>query len=326
MRKVQVLGWGAILMLGISMTSCGGRQAEAPAAEPVAVVQIGRLEERTFPDELKVQGRWRVRAEDLVAAPFAAHLDSLGVRVGDPVHAGQLLGWLQTRESYAAHLGAERMAALAQDVRGRDEAQRAAELARRDAVRVALRSKVEGVVLRRSAEPGGQVAESAEILAIAQQSAMVFEVHVPAEFQSRLRAGLTALVRVPGDPPVSAALERILPSASDGDQSTLAWLKPSLESSRIPRLGREGEAVLTLGPTMRRLAVPDSAVMEDDVTGRTSVVVLGAGDRAFWKTVELGQRSAGWRELRSAPLTVGTRVIVAGQRGLADSSRVRVSP
>ncbi|HVN75301.1 MAG TPA: ABC transporter substrate-binding protein, partial [Thermoanaerobaculaceae bacterium] len=75
------------------------------------------------------------------------------------------------------------------------------------------------------------------------------------------------------------------------------------------------------GEARRALAVPDSAVVEDDLTGETRVARVERGV-AVWTPVTLGLAEGGWHELRAPALAAGTVVVVSGQHGLPDSTHV----
>lgn len=326
LSKARLLaGAAALALAALALPGCGPKAEEEAAADPVIAVRTGRVSPRDFPDEILVPGRWRSGGESLVTAPFAAFLESVSVRPGDAVEAGQLVAWLVTRESRAALAGAERLLQVARDEAERNEAERALSLARLGLVRVPMKAPRRGVVLRRSAEPGAILAESAEILALTAPEDIVFEAHVPAAVSSRLRRGLEAEVSSPGALAVRAALDRILPTTGEGDQSALAWLKPRALRTPAPGLDLFGEARILLGPAHRSLAVPDSAIVEDDVTGEKKVAVV-VGGRALWQAIHAGIRSGGWCELRDSSLPLNAVVVVEGQHGMPDSSRVKIQP
>ncbi|HEY3215471.1 MAG TPA: HlyD family efflux transporter periplasmic adaptor subunit [Candidatus Eisenbacteria bacterium] len=281
------------------------------------------LELRRFDDVVVAQGQWRSSGDLPVAAPFAAVVESLGPRVGDRVRSGERIGWLVTRESRAALRGAEVLTLQARDPASREEAARALELARRDLVRVPILAPATGVVTRRAVEPGGDVGESGEILVLIPSGALVFEAHVPAREAARLKPGQRATIAEPNRPPQVARLQRLLPVASAGDQTTLAWLVP-IGNGVPPTLDRFGSATLVVGAPRRAVAAPDSAVVEDDVTGATRIAVVTAAGQAVWIPVTLGATVAGWREIRAPALAAGTPVIVEGQHGLPDSTAVTI--
>ena len=325
--KGEGLRWvGVACALGIGLwasSGCGARsETEEAEPKPVVAVRVHPLELRAFDDVVVAQGQWRSVGDLPIAAPFAAVVESLGPRVGDEVRKGQRLGWLVTRESRAALRGAELLALEARDPASRDEAARALELARRDLVKVPIVAPAAGIVTRRTIEPGGDVGESGEILALVPSGAMVFEAHVPARDVPRLRPGQRARVAEENGPERQATLQRVLPMANAGDQTTLAWLAPA--AGPPPALDRFGTATVVVGAPRRAVAVPDSAVVEDDLTGETRIAVVARSGLAVWVPVTLGASVPGWREVRAPALAAGAPVIIDGQHGLPDSTAVTI--
>jgi hypothetical protein len=74
------------------------------------------------------------------------------------------------------------------------------------------------------------------------------------------------------------------------------------------------------------LALPDSALVADDLTGDVMVARVGPGSVAVWTAVKLGIAADGWHELTSANLKPGDALVIRGQRGLPDSTHVHVVP
>jgi len=70
--------------------------------------------------------------------------------------------------------------------------------------------------------------------------------------------------------------------------------------------------------------VPDSALVEDDLTGEVRVARVDTSGIAIWTPVRLGRAVDGCHELLSPALPLGTPVVITGQRGLPDSVKVTV--
>jgi multidrug efflux pump subunit AcrA (membrane-fusion protein) len=327
-RRMIRVGVGALLVLAAAANCArrGGEGAgEEPSSEPVVSVRVSALEERSFDQVMTAPGQWRSGGELVVSAPFAGMVESLTVRVGDPVAAGQRLGLLVTRDSWAALKGAELLEREASDAAARDEAARALRLARRDLVRMPLLAHEAGVVLRRSAEPGAQVSEAGEIVAISPSGTVVFEAHVPASLAAGVHPGQPATVLESGAAPRAASVQRVLPVASGADQAVLVWLAP-IGGSPTPGLERFGTAVIVVGAPHRALAVPDSALVEDDLTGQRRVAIVDHANRLAWTPVTLGAAEGGWHELVRSGLPAGTRVVIEGQHGLPGGTQVKPQP
>lgn len=326
LRGTRRLAALLVMALALAAPGCGRRESadEGDEAAPVVPVEARVLEMRTFRDVVESPGQWRSANEVAIVAPFAAAVERLDPRVGDRVEKGQTVGELVTRESRAAVRGAELLQRQASDPAARDEAARALALARRDLVRVPVVATASGVVVRRTVEPGAEVAEGGELLALVPQGALVFEAHVPLESARRVKPGQRATVALEGGGALEATVQRLLPSTSAADQSALVWLAPAA-TPPPGLLDRFGAAKLFTGGARRAVAVPDSAVVEDDLTGETRVARVDRSGVAVWTTVTLGLGEGGWHELRSPALPAGTVVVVSGQHGLPDSTRVRVA-
>jgi biotin carboxyl carrier protein len=297
---------------------------EEDAGAAVVPVRTAAVEERAFTDAIEAPGQWRSSGDVSLPAPFAAVVESLGPRLGDRVAAGDTLGMLVTRQSRAALRGAELLLREAHDPAARAEAERAAALANRDLVRVPIVAPRAGVVTKRDAEPGGEVGDGAEVLAITPVEGIVFEARLPAGATQLVHTGLAAVVRSAGEPDRAVRVTRVLPAANAADQATLVWLAPV--GGPTPLLDRFGTAVMTTSGTRRSPAVPEAAVVENDLDGSARVVVVTADSTATWTPVKLGATAEGWRELVGGTLSPGALVVVEGQRGLPDRTHVKPQP
>jgi len=314
----------ATACLALALDACARHAADdemSAGAAPVVPVHLGRVESRTLRDEVVAPGRWRTAQELVVAAPFGAYVESLAVEPGDVVAPGRVLGLLVTRESRAAVLGAEQLVATAVDAAERADGERALRQARRDLVRVPLVASAGGTVIRRTSARGAEVPEGAELLALAPRQSLVFEAHVPSRDAARVVPGLAATIVMEGGHGVAARVARRLPQADPGDQSALVWLVA--DAAPPGAIDRFGAARIAVGAARRALAVPDSAIVEDDLTGVTRIACVDRGGVATWTVVRPGAGGDGWRELLPPAPPAGTAVVVSGQRGLPDSSRVR---
>ena len=331
MRLGPRLGAPLALVALLATGGCARHAAEGaggetdPGTSALVDVRVEAVATRGFASSVTAPGQWRSSGELVISAPFAGVIDDLAPHVGDRVDAGEPLGTLITRESWSALRGAELMRHEAHDEAARAEAERALELARRDMVRVPLAVPQAGVVVRRTLEPGAQVAESGEILAVVPDRNIVFEAHVPSADGAHVRPGQPATITDQGHAPRAATVQRVLPMANSADQSMLVWLAPS-GTGELAALDHFGTARIIVGAPHRAVAVPDSAIVEDDLTGTRQVAVVNRDGRVGWTTIEVGAAEDGWHEVLRPPLVPGTRVVIEGQRGLPDSTRVQWTP
>ncbi len=315
-----------LVLSALAIAGCGHPSGDEGAGErPVVPVRVERLEEKNIRETARATGQWRVSDSVMVNAPFKAYVEEVRPRAGDSVTRGEAIGTLVTYESRAALRGAEILVRQALTASEREEASRALRLAERELVRVPLVAGVEGTVLRRTVEPGSEAAEGADLLTIAPLGSVVFEAHVPRADAPRVAPGQPAQVGMEGGGSVAASVSRRLPQTSEADQTALFWLAPTVRAP-FGVLGRFGNAAIETGAVHRGVLVPDSALVEDDLTGEIRVARVAAGNVAVWMPVKVGPGEEGRHELLSPALPPGTAVIVRGQRGLPDSTLVDPKP
>lgn len=305
-----------------ALSGCGSDPPSDPASTLRPQVTVVAVAARAFTGAIEAPGQWKAAVETVVPAPFDAVVDSLTVQPGDRVRRGEVLGWCRTAESDAMARGAELVLREATDAAGRADATRAMAQARASAVRVPIAAPAAGVVLRREAGPGARLAAGGELFTLVADDALVFEIRVGAADAAVLRPGLTATI-TDGDGPPRAARLWTVPPVTAGDQSALAWLRP-LVLPPHPAVGRFGTASIRATATVTQLSVPDSAVVEDDLTGAHRIAVVDPGGAARWTDVVLGGRDGHAQGIRGAGLRAGDAVVVEGQRALSEGMRVEI--
>jgi HlyD family secretion protein len=326
MCRCGTAGLGLVLVLGAWLAGCapGGGSDDATRVSAEARVRTASVMVRRFTPALHAPGQWRSTGELVVSAPFAAYVETVCVEVGDHVSRGGRVAMLSTRESRAALVGAEQMLATATDAAGRAEAERAVAGARRELVQVPVVAGEAGVVTRRAVVAGAQVGDASEIVTLLPASGVIFEAHVPLHDRSRVSVGQTARIAGEDGVGVTAVVRRLLPLTAAGDQNALVWLAPR-DPVSPEWIDRYGTATLVTGAPHDAPAVPDSAIVEDDLTGAVRIAEA-VGGVLVWTRVRLGEADSGWHELLDPPLAAGTRVVIEGQRGLPDSTRITTTP
>lgn len=314
-----------VAVLAGTLAGCGRNADETSgeaAAATVVSVRVAPVQALSVPSVVTAQGQWRAAVEVAANAPFAAIVESLSPRVGDHVRKGDTVAQLVTRESHAALRGAELMQHQATDPASVAEAGRAVAQARHDLVRVPSVAMASGTVIRRTVDAGAEVAEGAEMFALVPEHGLVFEAHVALADVGHVATGMHATIAMTGAPERKVIVQRRLPTTSAADQSALVWLSPA-GAAPVGVLDQFGTATIEVGARRRVLAVPDSALVEDDLTGEVRAARVDGGGRAIWTTLRLGAAGSGWHELLEPTLAPGTPFIIVGQHGLADSTRVK---
>ena len=330
--KRRTLTIGAITALVIAVAVALGvmrKRAAPPApATPLAQTQVelasgdvAKAAALDLSQSLPVSGSLRAVNSAVVKARVAGELQSLTVREGDAVRAGEVIGQIDPAE-YQARLQQAREqadAARAQvDIAQRQydnnralvdqgfisrtalesssstlqgakatfqAAVAAADVARKSREDATLRAPISGVVSQRLAQPGERLAIDGRVIEVVDPSRLELEVAVTAAESPRVRVGQTASLQVEGLPePVKATVARINPAAAAGTRTVPVYL--AVAPSRGLRQGMFAQGSLATG-RLQALAVPLSAVRTDKPEPYVQAI---EGDRIVHRRVQTGER------------------------------------
>jgi membrane fusion protein (multidrug efflux system) len=270
---------------------------------------------------LPVSGGLKAVNSAIVKAKVAAEVKEIGVREGDRVQAGQLIGRLDDTEFRWRLRQAEDQAAAAQaqlDIAERTlannkalvdqgfisrnaldtsissangaraslrAANAASELARKAVKDTELRAPLSGLVSQRLVQPGERAPVDGRLVEIVDLSRLELEAAVAPDDVVALRVGQRARVQVDGLPePLTATVARINPSAQGGSRSVMAYL--AIDTAAGLRQGLFARGTIEL-QRKSALVVPASAVRSDQ---SRPFVLVATGDRAAQRVVTTGSR------------------------------------
>jgi RND family efflux transporter MFP subunit len=322
---------GAAVLVSLACSRGGGEGDQAAAASDTTAaatpVRAAPIERANLDVVVTAPGRTEALRQDRIRAPFPARLVALRVTDGDKVTAGQVVAEIVSKNSEAARQGAEQMLAAARSAQDSVDAQRAIEIAQQTLVQQPLRAPAAGVVLSHAAEEGDYLDEGEVFLTIAEAGAVYFNAQVTQSDLDRVGAGERASVDLPavGSQPVGAVVHGVLPSASSQTLSAPVRLDFSPARPDLP-VGLFGTASIIVAHQHDVIVVPAAAVLRDDVTGISRVAVIDSTSRAHWVVVQTGTRQGDQLQITSPALRQGQQVIVQGQVGLPDSTRVQLQP
>jgi membrane fusion protein, multidrug efflux system len=295
--------------------------ASAPAAMELGSADafVARMQELTR--TLAISGGLKAANSAVVKAKIASEIKSLGVREGDTVKAGQVIGQLDTTEFAWRLKQAEQTAASARaqlDIAKRtldnnralvaqgfisptgletsvsteagaqanyQSAMAAVELARKAQADSVLVSPINGIVSQRMVQPGERVGIDAKVVEIVDLAKIELEAAVTPEDVGVVQIGQTARLRVDGlSEPVFAKVVRINPSTQAGTRSVMVYLALQPQPQLRQGLFARGNIELQ---RKTALAAPVSAVRVDQ--SRPYVLAVEAG-KVAQRNVELGAR------------------------------------
>ncbi len=325
MRKLGLLILAAVLTAGCGKepgTVSGPAAQDPAAATPVRIAPVTRT---TLSVVVSAPGRTSALTEQKVRTPFAGTLTELLVADGDTVSRGQVLGTIVSRDSEAALSGSREMVREAKSPSEKRDAERSFELAQMNLVRAALHASAAGTVVSHAANRGDRLTEGQEILTVSDWGSIVFLADFPQSDLPAIRPGQGAVIELGGRPQaIPGVVYATLPAANAADFTAPVRIDLRGASARLPA-GLSGTARITVGQRSGALAVPDAAILRDDVTGVSRVAVVEKG-RAHWIVVTTGLTEKGKTEITSGSLSEGRKAIVSGQVGLPEGSPVVIQP
>ncbi len=298
---LSVVALAAAVAIGLKMRPSPPAPAAAPVAAPTAIEltaqDVLRLEPRTWTLGVPISGSLRAEQTAVIKAMVAGELQSLSVREGETVQAGQVIGrinaaeyqWrLQQAQQQAESARSQveiaqrqfdnnralvdqgfisktalqtSQATLAGAQATYQAAQAAVELARKAVDDTTLKAPISGQVSQRLAQPGERVAIDGRVLEIVNLQKLELEAAVPAADAVQIRPGQVASLNIEGlAQPVQARVLRLNPNAQAASRQVLVYL--GLNGQAGLRQGMFAQGSL-LTRKVTGLAVPQASVRTD---------------------------------------------------------------
>lgn len=313
------LGLIGLLILGLS--GCGKKPDQQPTDTRTAIAlelspsDVLPAREVELIRSIPVSGGLKAANSAVVKAKVAAEIESLTVREGDPVKAGQIIGKLDSREVRFKLAQAREQAASAKaqlDIANRalennkalvdkgfisksaldtsvsnsagalanlQAAQAAVDLAQKALDDTTLRAPISGFISQRSAQQGERVAVDGRIVEVVDLSRIELEAALTPQDVAELKPGRHATLRVDGiNTPVGATVARISPAAQAGSRAVMVYL--ALDPNPALRQGLFATGQIDL-EKRKVLAVPESAVRSDQAQPYVLTIENRGGDKLF---------------------------------------------
>lgn len=364
LRRALWAAAGLLLLGGAAGLALSRSQQPPAAAAPVALefaaADVVRVESRELSRSLPLTGTLRPLAEAVVKAKVAGELQALGVREGERVRRGQVLGQIDATE-YRARLAqqqAEVAGARAQlDMAGKNRAtqrallernfisknaydgtesnfevararlaaaEAAAAVAAKSLQDTRLTAPMDGIVSARHAHPGERVAVDGRVLTIVDLTQLEMTAAVPAADIGAVREGQSLRFAVEGLPgrEFTGRVERINPTAAPGERTIDLYVTLDNPDGSL-RGGLFAQGRLTLERHAAAIAVPHSAVREE--AGQTYVYAIENGTLVK-RAVRLGEaeRDSGMVQIAEG-LAPGALVVRSNLGRLREGLPARVN-
>ncbi|MHB1957974.1 MAG: efflux RND transporter periplasmic adaptor subunit [Acidobacteriaceae bacterium] len=187
-----------------------------------------------------------------------------------------------------------------------------------------IRSPIDGAVADRAVYPGDVAPAGTPLLIVMDTSKVVARLHIPQQQAELLRLGQAATLRIPGlDKDVPAKVTVLSPALDPSSTTEEVWVEADNPRGEL-KPGTTASVSITARTIADALVIPASAILLGE-NGQTSVMVVKSDSRAYSQNVKTGIRQGPLIQIVSG-IQAGEQVIVSGQYGLPDKTKVKATP
>ncbi len=337
-----------LLLSALALLAGCGRPAPAePAAPPAVRVQAAPVEVSTRAIPVRVPGTVSRRTEASLAFKIAGVVETVAVRAGDRVEAGQLLARLDPAEIEAqlaqARSGVEkarRDLARAEELRSRDvvslelaqnaatgleQAEAALRIAEFNRRHAEITAPAAGHILRRLVEPNDTVPPNkVAVLFASDDEGWIARAGLPEGEAARLRVGDPATARSGHQAPLAGEVAQLAAATDPATRTVevevrLAGTPAGLRSGSVVELELQPAAVPA------RPVVPVTALVEGEGR-RASVFLLAPDGRSVARREVVVDTVLDGFAYLAGELPAGARVATTGAEFLRDGAAIELVP
>ena len=186
-----------------------------------------------------------------------------------------------------------------------------------------IRSPIDGVVTDRPLYPGEMAAAGTPIVTVMDISQVIAKAHIPQPEAALLKVGDKATIAVPGESePVDAKVTVVSPALDPNSTTVEVWVQAKNPAQRL-KPGTSVQVSMVAQTIPDALVIPAAALLTGQ-DGTTSVMVVGADNRAHQKPVSVGVRQGDQVQITEG-LQAGDHVVASGAYGLPDNTQVTVA-
>ena len=185
-----------------------------------------------------------------------------------------------------------------------------------------IRSPIDGVITDRPLYPGEMAAAGTPLLTVMDISQIIARAHIPQPEAALLKVGDNATITVPGeDKPVEGSITVVSPALDPNSTTVEVWVQAKNPGQRL-KPGTSVQLSMLAQTVPNALIIPAASLLTAQ-DGSTSVMVVGADNRAHQKSVRAGIRQ-GDRVQIVEGLQAGDRLVASGAYGLPDNVKIKV--
>lgn len=185
-----------------------------------------------------------------------------------------------------------------------------------------IRSPIDGVITDRPLYPGEMAAAGTPLLTVMDISQIIARAHIPQPEAALLKVGDKATITAPGeDKPVEGSITVVSPALDPNSTTVEVWVQAKNPGQRL-KPGTSVQLSMLAQTVPNALIIPAASLLTAQ-DGSTSVMVVGADNRAHQKSVRVGIRQGDQVQIVEG-LQAGEKLVASGAYGLPDNVKIKV--
>lgn len=244
---------------------------------------------------------------------------------GDKVAKGEAIASIITKESYAVVRGAETMMNNAVTEEQKKEAEQTIKIAKQSSNQIKITAPFSGVLINRTKNENEVVNEGDLIAALINENPILFIAQVPAGSIQKVKIGQHVQISFPSirEEKFKGMVKRIEPRVNMESQTFPVQVEIN-NPTKLLADSLYGEASIIVGKHTNVFVVPEKAVIHDEEQDTYSITLINPDSIAYTVKVNIGLKKDSLEEIHAGDLKEGMKVIVEGNYGLPDSTRVSI--
>lgn len=324
LRQLSLIALSAFIIVnGCSdkKTNNTGKAQDSPS--PLVSVKAVPIKKETLDEIVPAYGVTSVQQLYRIISPVTGVITGFNYFNGDRIMKGDTIASIMTKESYAAIKGAETMIRNASTPEQKKEAERTLGIAKGNANSVTITAPFSGVIINRQKNQNEVVNEGERIAGLVNKNSIYFIAQVPADSIYKIKIGQPARIVFPSisDHKFNGAVKRISPGVNMQSQTFPVQIEIN-NPVEILADSLYGEVSIITGRHRDALVVPEKAVIHDEENDTYKLTLINSGSIAYTVNVHPGIKKDSLVEIFGSGLKEGMEVVVEGNYGLPDSTKV----
>lgn len=314
-----------LLINGCSNNNTPDNSTSQDSAQTVVNVKVDSIKKETLDEVVNAYGVTSARQVYNVISPVTGVISGFSIYNGDKVSEGETIAAIVPKEAYSAMKGAQAMLNNSVTEEQKKEAERAFKLAEQNANKIKLTAPFPGVLINRTKNENEVINEGELVASVINKNSIFFVAQVSADLISRIKNGQKVLITFPSmhGKQFNGTVRRIEPRVNMQSQTYPVQVEITNNTGLLAD-SLFGEASIIVGRHKNVFVAPEKAVIHNEEKDTYSVTLINSDSIAYTLRVTPGITRDSLTEIYSPQLKEGMPVIVEGNYGLPDSTKVSV--